>query len=83
MSAKGKIVIVLNEEGAEIRMERGTASWGEVIDALAGASAGAIVELAYPDKVGEMLALFCAHIVLIAKEKSKAIHPVERKEQDV
>ena len=82
-SAKAKIDIILNEEGAEIRMERGTASWGEVIDALAGASAGAIVELAYPDKVGEMLALFCAHIVLIAKEKSKAIHPVERKEQDV
>lgn len=83
MSAKGKIEIILNEDGADIRMERGTADWGDMIDALAGASAEAIVELAYPDKVGEMLALFCAHIVLIAKEKSKAIHPVERKEQDV
>ena len=79
MSAKGKIEIILTEEGAEIRMERGTASWGEVIDALAGASAGAIVELAKPDKIQEMLSLFCAHVMQIAKEKSKAIHPVERK----
>lgn len=83
MSAKGKIEIILNEDGADIRMERGTASWGDMIDALAGASAGAIVELANPDKIKEMLTLFCEHIVLIAKEKSKAIHPVERKEQDV
>ena len=83
MDVKGKIEIIIKEKEDEVKVERVTADWGEVIDALAGASAGAIVELAYPDKVGEMLALFCAHIVLIAKEKSKAIHPVERKEQDV
>lgn len=79
MSAKGKIEIILNEDGADIRMERGTADWGDMIDALAGASAGAIVELAKPDKIQEMLEMFCTHVISIAKEKSKAIHPVERK----
>lgn len=78
MSAKGKIEIILNEDGADIRMERGTADWGDMIDALAGASAEAIVELAYPYKVGEMLALFCAHVMLIAKEKSESVHVPER-----
>ena len=78
MCAKGKIEIILNEDGAEIRMERGTASWREVIDALAGASAGVIVDLADPDKVGKMLVMFCTHVMLIAKEKSESVHVPER-----
>lgn len=78
MSMKGKIEIVIKEDGAEITMERGTANWGEVIDALAGASAGAIAELSDPDKVQDMLAVFCTHLVLIVKEKSKLIHARER-----
>ena len=78
MSKKGKIEIILNEEGAEIRMKRGTADWGEVIDALACASAGAIIELVNPDKIQDALAMFCTHVVLAAKERSESLHVLKR-----
>lgn len=78
MNIKGKINIIIDENGAEVTIKKGEATWGEVIDAFANASAGAIVELSNPDKVEDMLATFCTHLVILVKER---INSCSRKEE--
>lgn len=82
MDVKGKIEIIIKEKEDEVKVERVTADWDEVIESMASASSGMLLELIDPDKIEIALIAFCAHIAALARTKKKSFRSVEGEERN-
>lgn len=82
MDVKGKIEIIIKEKEDEVKVERVTADWDEVIESMASASAGMLLELIDPDKIEIALIAFCARIAALARTKKKSFCSVEGEERN-
>ena len=82
MDVKGKIEIIIKEKEDEVKVERVTADWDEVIESMASASAGMLLELIDPDKIEIALIAFCALIADLSITKKKSFRSVEGEERN-
>ena len=82
MDVKGKIEIIIKEKEDEVKVERVTADWDEVIESMASASAGMLLEIIEPDKIEIALIAFCAGIAALARTKKKSFRSVEGEERN-
>ena len=83
MDVKGKIEIIIKEKEDEVKVERVTADWDEVIESMASASAGMLLEIIEPDKIEICIdSVFCARIAALARTKKKSFRSVEGEERN-